>query len=137
MVVRRILVVDNTDELSEADINGADAILPSKMSDEETLMTFRLVAHGERIVPSSMAIRLREPPPTVLPRTRPLLSPREGQIVKLLESGASNKLIAREIGITEATVKVHLKSIQRKLGLANRTQVAMWSLQNALPEAAD
>jgi len=58
------------------------------------------------------------------------LSDRELEIAKLLANGDSNKLIARHLDITEATVKVHLKAILRKLKLANRTQVAVWALNN-------
>jgi two-component system, NarL family, nitrate/nitrite response regulator NarL len=46
-----------------------------------------------------------------------------------LREGAPNKLIARKLDITEATIKVHVKAILRKIGAANRTQAAMWASQ--------
>jgi two-component system, NarL family, nitrate/nitrite response regulator NarL len=55
------------------------------------------------------------------------LSRREEAILRLLMGGASNKIIARQLVITEATVKVHIKAILRKLRLHNRTQAAMWA----------
>lgn len=55
------------------------------------------------------------------------LSRRETSILRLLTQGTSNKLIARQLVITEATVKVHIKAILRKLRLNNRTQAAMWA----------
>jgi two-component system nitrate/nitrite response regulator NarL len=55
------------------------------------------------------------------------LSGREAQILHCLTRGASNKNIARELGLAEATVKVHLKAILRKAKVANRTQAAMWA----------
>jgi two-component system nitrate/nitrite response regulator NarL len=58
------------------------------------------------------------------------LSEREDQILKALVRGYSNKMIARLCTVTEATVKVHLKSILRKIRAANRTQAAIWALQN-------
>jgi two-component system nitrate/nitrite response regulator NarL len=58
------------------------------------------------------------------------LSPREAQILRHLMQGASNKLIARELGLAEATIKVHLKAILRKAKVANRTQAAMWAQQH-------
>ena len=58
------------------------------------------------------------------------LSPRETSILSCLSRGASNKLIAREINISEATVKVHVKAILRKIGVANRTQAAVWAMTN-------
>jgi two-component system nitrate/nitrite response regulator NarL len=48
--------------------------------------------------------------------------------------GDSNKAIANRLGITEATVKVHLKSLLRKIGAANRTQAAIWALNNGFGE---
>jgi DNA-binding NarL/FixJ family response regulator len=53
------------------------------------------------------------------------LSRREMAILRTLTEGASNKIIARKLVITESTVKVHMKAILRKLGLQNRTQAAI------------
>jgi two-component system nitrate/nitrite response regulator NarL len=58
------------------------------------------------------------------------LSPRETVILHSLMDGDANKVIARKLDIAEATIKVHLKSILRKIGAANRTQAAMWANQN-------
>jgi two-component system nitrate/nitrite response regulator NarL len=58
------------------------------------------------------------------------LSEREDQILKALVEGHSNKVMARMFTLTEATVKVHMKSILRKIRVANRTQAAIWALQN-------
>jgi two-component system, NarL family, nitrate/nitrite response regulator NarL len=58
------------------------------------------------------------------------LSTREAQILHHLTRGASNKLIARDLGVAEATVKVHIKAILRKVKAANRTQAAMWAQQH-------
>jgi two-component system nitrate/nitrite response regulator NarL len=44
--------------------------------------------------------------------------------------GASNKMIARELDLAEATVKVHIKAILKKVQAANRTQAAMWAQQH-------
>jgi DNA-binding CsgD family transcriptional regulator len=58
----------------------------------------------------------------------PSLSKREKQIIDGLIKGQSNKIIGRAFGIAEATVKVHMKAILRKLPCSNRTQVAIWAL---------
>ena len=55
------------------------------------------------------------------------LSRREMAILRTLTEGASNKIIARKLVITESTVKVHMKAILRKLRLQNRTQAAIWA----------
>jgi two-component system nitrate/nitrite response regulator NarL len=61
------------------------------------------------------------------------LSVREAQILGCLMHGSPNKMIARNLDITEATIKVHVKAILRKIGVANRTQAAMWGTQH-LPQ---
>jgi two-component system nitrate/nitrite response regulator NarL len=57
----------------------------------------------------------------------PQLSPRETSVLRCLIEGDSNKIIARKIGIADATVKVHVKAILRKIGVHNRTQAAIWA----------
>jgi two-component system nitrate/nitrite response regulator NarL len=57
------------------------------------------------------------------------LSEREEQVLRGLIKGHSNKIIARTCGVTDATVKVHIKSILRKIRLVNRTQAAIWALE--------
>ncbi|NTF91056.1 response regulator transcription factor [Agrobacterium rhizogenes] len=56
------------------------------------------------------------------------LSPREKSILKLVMGGESNKQIARRLEITESTVKVHIKTILRKIDVRNRTQAAIWAM---------
>jgi two-component system nitrate/nitrite response regulator NarL len=58
------------------------------------------------------------------------LSEREVQILESLVKGHANKVIARTCAISEATVKVHMKSILRKIRVANRTQAAVWALEH-------
>ena len=63
-------------------------------------------------------------------RVRHGLSEREEQVLRDLVKGLPNKMIARKRDIAEATVKVHLKSILRKIRMANRTQAAIWAVEN-------
>ena len=62
----------------------------------------------------------------------PHLSIQERRILALLIDGDSNKTIARKVGIAEATVKVHVKAILRKTRVSNRTQAAVWAMNNGL-----
>ena len=59
------------------------------------------------------------------------LSKREAQILNLLVDGASNKSIARQLLVTEPTVKAHVKGLLRKIRVSNRTQAAIWALNQA------
>jgi two-component system nitrate/nitrite response regulator NarL len=58
------------------------------------------------------------------------LSAREREILGCLTQGEPNKVIARKLDITEATIKVHVKAILRKIGASNRTQAAIWASQS-------
>ncbi|MGU3316918.1 helix-turn-helix domain-containing protein [Sphingomonas sp. M6A6_1c] len=58
----------------------------------------------------------------------PSFSPRERQVLEHLAIGSSNKRIAIIMAIAEDTVRDHVKSILRKTGLENRTQVALWAV---------
>jgi two-component system nitrate/nitrite response regulator NarL len=62
----------------------------------------------------------------------PRLSGRETSILRCMVAGDSNKVIARKIDITEATVKVHVKAILRKIRVHNRTQAAIWAMNNGV-----
>ncbi len=66
----------------------------------------------------------------------PRLSARERCILNCLIEGDSNKVIARKIEIAEATVKVHIKAILRKIRVHNRTQAAIWAISNGSSIAA-
>jgi two-component system nitrate/nitrite response regulator NarL len=63
----------------------------------------------------------------------PQLSPREKSILRCLIEGDSNKGIARKVDIAEATVKVHVKAILRKIRVQNRTQAAIWGVNRGSP----
>lgn len=70
-------------------------------------------------------------PPIETTPSRPIsLSERELLIVSWLMRGAPNKQIARDLNIAEATVKVHVKSVLRKIGVRNRIQAAIWGMNN-------
>ena len=63
------------------------------------------------------------------------LTDRERDVLILLVSGLSNKQIARRLGIAEKTVKAHLSNIFRSIGVADRTQAALWAERNGLSQA--
>jgi len=60
------------------------------------------------------------------------LSPREREVLSLMVRGESNKEIANELGITEATVKCHVSVILQRLGVNDRTQAVIAALQRGL-----
>lgn len=59
------------------------------------------------------------------------MTAREGEVLALISAGMPNKVIARRLGISEATVKAHLTRIYRHIGVVDRTQAAIWARENA------
>ena len=115
-------------------IAALSGILTYDLSAEGFVSSLRLICSGERVFPRELTQPSK--PGTSLHETSPTrsdvdrLSPREREILSYLTEGHSNKGIARILGITEATVKVHLKSLLRKIRVDNRTQAAIWALAN-------
>jgi len=136
----KIVVLANDQEcrgLYQDQIAALSGILTYDLSGEAFVRALRLVCLGERVFPRELTLRSK--PETSVYETSPprsdvdRLSPREREILSHLVEGHSNKGIARVLGITEATVKVHLKNLLRKIRVDNRTQAAIWALSH-LPE---
>ena len=131
--------------LSQAINAGVSACLLRDMSIEALSRSLELVMLGQQVFPTQAALMLignRGLGPhhagdgsssAQSARTRGV-SGREGEILRSLLSGHSNKQIARQLGISEATVKVHLKAVMRKTNAQNRTQAAVWGLASGFGE---
>lgn len=116
---------------------GADAYLNKSMSSESLLRSLQLVMLGEVVYPTHVASLLiatanERPTPSRATPAKNELSKREVQILRCLLAGQSNKAIARNLHITESTVKMHFKNVMRKINAQNRTQAAVWAIQNGL-----
>jgi len=120
------------DSLREAMAAGIDGFLIKDVSPEALIQSLHLIMLGEKVFPTNLApMLIQMSMPTAQPDASFRgLSPREQEILQALVTGASNKLIASRLGITEATVKVHLKTLLRKIDVANRTQAAIWALNH-------
>ena len=71
---------------------------------------------------------------SVVEPARDPLTPREHEVLRALARGLSNRLIARELALSEKTVKAHVSAILAKLGVADRTQAALHAVQHGLVE---
>lgn len=133
---------DTTASLIQALRAGADAYLDKGMSRESLWRALHLVVLGEVVYPLGVADLLTpamaEPPAAAPPAIENggTLSRREVQILRCLLAGQSNKTIARHLCITESTVKMHFKNVMRKIQAQNRTQAAVWAIQNGLSPSA-
>lgn len=115
---------------------GAGGYLLSYISSEVLNHSLHLISLGEIVFPSRLAASLVSGQLRSTGATggcnsleKPL-TPREMEILACLTEGSSNKLIARQLGITEATVKIHMKALIQKVGVQNRTQAALWAVQS-------
>jgi len=123
---------------------GASGFLPKDISADALRYSLELVLLGEQIFPTVQSLlETRPQAPTVspdvaieLPRHIPL-SAREGQILSCLVNGLPNKTIARNLNMAEATVKVHLKALLRKINARNRTQAAIWGMNHVPRDARE
>ena len=128
-----LTVSDNEENVVAALRAGADGYLLKDMEPEEILDRLRTAARGRMVMSESLtellAHALREESQPKDPEQAGLTD-REGEILGLIANGMSNKLIARELGITEGTVKVHVKHLLKKLNLRSRLEAAVWAVSN-------
>jgi DNA-binding NarL/FixJ family response regulator len=106
---------------------GAIGYLLKDSRPEDLLAAVRAAADGHAPLDPRIAGALlpgQQPPPAEL------LSDREKQVLTLAAQGLANKQIARRLGISESTVKVHVGSIFRRIGVRDRTSAALWAREN-------
>ncbi|MFC4171388.1 LuxR C-terminal-related transcriptional regulator [Microvirga sp. GCM10011540] len=129
---------------------GVDGVCLNGADREILIKSLELVMLGETVLPSETMRTLLgrmakglvlEPQDGTRAEAKPLdlrthkLSAREAEVLKCLMGGDPNKIIARKLDVAEATVKVHVKAVLRKIGAANRTQAAMWATEHLSPSS--
>lgn len=126
-----LTVSDDERDVLEAMRAGADGYLLKDMEPEELYLQLQRAAGGAVVLGSSVAGLLAQAlaAPPAAPEAVDLTE-REREILVLLAAGRSNKEIARVLGISDATVKVHIKHVLRKLNLKSRLEAAVWALQH-------
>jgi two-component system nitrate/nitrite response regulator NarL len=135
----RIIVLSNalaSQALAQALDVGVDGYLLKNISLQGLTQSLELAMLGEKVFPTQLAALLSSGKMT---SERPIfrsaartngLSDRETAILRCLVSGYPNKVIADQLQMTEASVKVHLKAVLRKIQASNRTQAAIWAINN-------
>jgi two-component system nitrate/nitrite response regulator NarL len=131
-------IIALTDEIDAAHVDqalaaGVRGLLPKCISTGALSLSLQLIALAENlaIVPLTLARSWQETPaarrPISASRLPISLSSREAEVLQRLGEGSPNKVIARDLDLAEATVKVHVKTLLRKINVSNRTQAAVWS----------
>ena len=117
---------DGDEDIYRALKAGARAYLLKGMTSEDLITTIHAVHAGKSRIPPAIAERLAKR------MGAEDLTPREFDVLEQIVQGKSNKEIAAELGILEATVKTHINSLLGKLGVADRTQAATAAIQRGI-----
>jgi NarL family two-component system response regulator LiaR len=124
---------DDDEKVFPAIKAGAAGYLLKDVRPAELAEAIRRASRGEALLAPSVAARLMQevadgPPPAAT------LTGRELEVLRLIARGMSNKLIARELVVSEKTVKTHVSNILAKLHLSDRTQAALYAVREGLAE---
>jgi len=117
---------DGDEDIYRALKAGAKAYLLKGMTTDELITTIREVHAGRSHIPPAIAERLAERMGTED------LTPREAEVLQEIVAGKSNKEIAAELEISEATVKTHINTLLSKLGVTDRTQAATAAIRRGI-----
>jgi two-component system nitrate/nitrite response regulator NarL len=130
-----LTVSEDEEDLIRALQNGAQGYLLKTSEKDDLLFGIRKAFDGESVISKEMTHKLvsafksntKKDEKSKATSLASSLSPRELDAVRLIATGASNKEIARQLGIAETTVKIHVQHILRKLNLSSRVQVAVFA----------
>ncbi len=125
----------NEQDLLDALKNGASGYLLKDMEPDALVTALRDINGGKTVVAThltSVLVRFIQGDTTTTEKQGPFseLTPRESEILKLIADGQGNKLIARNLGISDGTVKLHVKAVLRKLELHSRVEAAVMYIEH-------
>lgn len=129
-IVLIFTVSDAEHEVRDAMRHGADGYLLKDMEPDLLIAQIREALHGVIVVSPALTRVLAQALRAPSPAQEFELTDRERQVLKSIAGGNSNKMIAQKLGITEGTVKVHVKNLLHKLGLRSRVEAAVWALEH-------
>lgn len=124
---------DDDEKVFPAIKAGAAGYLLKDVAPAELAEAVRKASRGEALLAPSVAARLMQEVSGERPPAAGLTE-RELEVLRLIARGMSNKLIARELVVSEKTVKTHVSNILAKLHLADRTQAALYAVREGLAE---
>ncbi len=132
-----LTVSDADEDVLQAISLGADGYLLKDMEPEELLEQIKRALNGKMVLSEAvtqiLATAIRSPNNKSAGEID-ALTQRELEILKLIAKGLSNKLIARELDISDGTVKVHVKHLLKKLHLRSRVEAAVWMINQQTQE---
>ncbi len=130
-----LTVSDSDSDVVQAMRDGADGYLLKDTEPEDLVAQLRQATDGQVVVSETLTPALARAlgrPKKNEKASLANLTAREREILKLIARGKSNKMIARELDITEGTIKVHVRSMLKKLGLRSRVEAAVWAVDQGV-----
>lgn len=122
-------VSDALEDVRAAMLHGADGYLLKDMEPEDLLVQVRAALAGSVVMSDRLARQLDSSLRNDPLRAAGDLTTREIEVLRMLVAGNSNKMIGVQLGITEGTVKVHVKNLFQKLGLRSRVEAVVWAME--------
>jgi DNA-binding NarL/FixJ family response regulator len=107
-------------------------VVPPDAPSEELGAAVAAVAQGLTVLPKALAEQLLDEPAAAVEELSDPLTARESEVLDLLGHGLSNKMIARELHISEHTVKFHISTLYSKLGVSNRAEAVSQGARHGL-----
>ena len=123
-------VSDSEDDIRDAMRLDADGYLLKDMEPELLIQSIRDALQGSLVVSPTLTRILAQALRSPHASAQADLTERERQVLKTIAAGHSNKVIGHKLGITEGTVKVHVKNLLHKLGLRSRVEAAVWAMEH-------
>lgn len=123
--------------------NGAQGYLLKDMEPDDLVVALRDIIAGKTVVAPDLApvlasaVKSENQPKEEEDDPFAVLTPREYEILTLLAEGQSNKVIARNLGISDGTVKLHVKAILRKLNISSRITAAVMAVEHGIKKRSD
>lgn len=122
-------VSDADEDVRAAMLHGADGYLLKDMEPEDLLRQIHAALAGSVVVSERLARQFDSSLKRDPLRAAGDLTAREIEVLRMLVAGNSNKMIGVHLGITEGTVKVHVKNLFQKLGLRSRVEAVVWAME--------
>ncbi|MAB99873.1 MAG: two-component system response regulator NarL [Pseudomonadaceae bacterium] len=123
-------VSDAQEDVSDAMRYEADGFLLKDMEPEQLIEQLREALKGHLVISPALTQTLASALRPANADATPSLTDREQQVLRMIAKGLSNKMLGNKLGITEGTVKVHVKNLLHKLGLRSRVEAAVWALEH-------
>ncbi len=116
--------------VERAMFGGADGYLSKALPAAELVVALEKVHAGERLIALDEPVRKLDEPTRLMPELG--LTPRESDVIAMIAAGSSNQEISSELKLSMNTVKSHIRTAYRSMGVTSRTQAVIWAVEHGV-----